>query len=198
MAKFDIEKLITKHTKDGNVDYTSLNEDLESQNRNIVASEVKKEANKYDKDLVIKEFLEVNEFKSIDEFNAFKKSGATADTEAVKRLEKELNDFKTKYEELVPLKAENTTYKNRETLRSKGTFTKDELDFIEFKINRLDGETFEEKLSAFVETNPDAFTPATPVLPKNVISTTGTKINHVTSEKLPFEKILEDKYGELK
>jgi len=191
MAKFNVESLISSNTVDGNVDYTKINEALEKQNKDIVKKEVSKEAKKYDKDTVIKEFLIEQEFKSLDEFTAFKKNGSTVDSETVKRVEKERDDFKLQYEQLVPLKGEISAYKNRAVLRSKGTFTPDELEFMEYKINKIEGESFEEKLTVYTEANPNAFT--TIPQPKNII-TTGSRTGVLPADgKLGWEKILEDK-----
>ncbi len=46
MAKFNIKELLEKHTSDGEVDYTKVNEELETQNRNIVVKESSKEIDK--------------------------------------------------------------------------------------------------------------------------------------------------------
>jgi len=194
--KFDIQKLITKHTDGDNVDYVKINEELDTQNKNIVAKEVNKESKKFDKDTVIKEFLMDNEFKSLDDFNAFKKNGATADTEAVKRVEKLLEASELKLKELIPLQGEVQAFKNRALLRTKGITDQDQLEFMEYKISKLDGESFEEKVTTYSEANPESFTQTPP--PKNIITTgskVGTKIG--TNEKLGWEKILEDKYGDL-
>lgn len=196
MAKFNIESLIAKHTEGDKVDYVKINDALEKQNKDIVAKEVTKESKKYDKDTVISEFLKEQEFNSMDEFTAFKKNGATADTEAVKRVEKERNEFKGKYEELLPLQGELASFKNRAMLRGKGITDQDKLEFMEYKINKLEGESFEDKVTAYGEANPDAFTEAPPVKP-NVI-TTGTKVggNPNPSEKLDWEKIVDDRYSD--
>lgn len=195
MAKFDIEKLITKHTDGENVDYTKVNDELDSQNKNIVAKEVAKETKKFDKDIIIDEFLKENEFKSMDEFNAFKKNGATADTEAVRRLETELIAANDKLKTIPTLQSELNTFKNQSLLRGKGNLTQDELEFIEYKINKLEGESFEEKYTKYVEANPDVFTEVQP--PKNII-TTGTKIGTKakTGETFGWEDMVDDRYGE--
>jgi len=196
MAKMNVESLIKKHTVDEVTNFAKVNEELQEQTVNIVAKEVAKETKKFDKDTVIKEFLMDNEFKSLDEFNAFKKNGATADTEAVKRLETEL---KTANESLAAkgnVEEQLNTYKNQSLLRSKGTLTADELEFYEYKINKLDGDTFEDKFNGFIESNPDVFTVESP--PANKI-TTGVKLGTKpqVGDKLGWEKILEDKYGDL-
>jgi len=137
-----------------------------------------------------------NEFKSLDDFNAFKKNGATADTEAVKRVEKLLEASELKLKELIPLQGEVQAFKNRALLRTKGITDQDQLEFMEYKISKLDGESFEEKVTTYSEANPESFTQTPP--PKNIITTgskVGTKIG--TNEKLGWEKILEDKYGDL-
>jgi len=192
--KFDIEKLIAKHTDGDNVDYAKVNEALDTQNKNIVAKEVGKEVKKFDKDTVINEFLTENEFKSVDDFKAFKKNGATADTEAVKRVEKALEELQIKHDALVPLQGEVQTFKNRATLRAKGITDPDQLEFMEYKINKLEGESFEDKVTTYSEANPDTFT-QTP-LPKNII-TTGAKLGTKTpNEKLGWESMVDERYGD--
>lgn len=192
----NVESLIKKHTVDEVTNFAKVNEELQEQTVNIVAKEVAKESKKFDKDTVIKEFLMDNEFKSVDEFNAFKKNGATADTEAVKRLENELKIANDNLKSKGDLEQELNTYKNQSLLRSKGSLTQDELEFYEYKIKKLDGETFEDKYNAFVETNPDVFTEV--VTPPNKI-TTGAKIGTKPKqgEKLGWEKILDDRFGDL-
>lgn len=197
MAKFNIKKIIDANTTDDTVNYEAVNKELETQNKNVVAKEIEKELAKVDKDTIIKEFLMDNDFKSLDDFTAFQKNGATPDTEAVKRIEKERDDFEKLYKDLLPLSNELATYKNQSLLRGKGTLTQDELEFYEYKINKLDGDTFEDKFNAFVETNPDVFKEGAPA---NVIKTTGTKTGTVIKQgdKAGFETILEDKYPNLK
>lgn len=194
MAKIDIEKVLAKYTVDGNVDYTKVNEELQTDTQNIVAKQVAKEAAKYDKESIVNEFLKENEFKSIDEFNAFKKNGATADTEAVKRLENELTTYKAQIEELGTYKAKAQSYEQRELLRNElPNADKDQLEFYEYKIGKLEGETFEEKLNAFKEASPEVFT----VTPPKPVTTGAVVSTKVKGEKLGWEEALAQKYPQL-
>jgi len=199
MAKFNVKKIIDDCTVDEVVDYAKVNEELELQNKNVVTKEVDKAVAKIDKDSIIKSFLLENEFESVDAFNAFKKNGATADTEELKRLKGELKvateTLDTKVKSELGLTNELATYKNLSLLRGKGNLEQDQLEFYEYKINKLEGESFSDKLDSFIETNPDVFA-VTPL--NNVIKTTGTKAGVVDKDgKLGWEKKLEEKYGEL-
>jgi hypothetical protein len=195
MAKFNIKKIIDANTVDEVVDYDKVNEELELQNKNVVAKEVAK----IDKDSIINSFLLENEFDSVDAFNAFKKNGATADTEELKRIKGELkiaNDtLKLKTDAELALTKELSPYKNQALLRKAELNGEKDIEYIEFQINKLEGETFEDKLNTYKATHPDVFTSPPPK--KNII-TTGTKTGTVVKgEKLGWEKELEKKYGEL-
>lgn len=195
MAKFNVKKIIDENTKDDVVDYVAVNKELETQNKNVVAKEIEKELAKVDKDSIIKTFLTENDFKDVDAFNAFKKNGATADTEAVSRLEGELkivNDaLKLKTDVELALNKELSPYKNKAQLRKAKLNSDSDIDYIEYQINKLDGDTFEDKLTAYIETNPDVFTEAPP---KSNILTTGAKIGTKPppGAKLGWETILEE------
>lgn len=195
MAKFNIKKIIDANTVDEVIDYNKVNEELELQNKNVVAKEVAK----IDKDSIINSFLLENEFESVDAFNAFKKNGATADTEELKRIKGELKDtneaLKLKTSAELALAKELSPYKNQAALRKAEINGEKDIEYIEYQINKLEGETFEDKLNTYKETHPDEFTPIQPQ--KNII-TTGTKVGTVVKgEKTGWEKKLEEKYGEL-
>lgn len=195
MAKFNIKKIIDANTTEDVVDYTAINKELETQNSNVVAKEIEKELAKVDKDGIIKTFLTENDFKDVDAFNAFKKNGATGDTEAVKRLEGELqiaNDaLKLKTDVEISLNKELSPYKHKSLLRKAKLNSESDIDYIEYQINKLDGDTFEDKLTAYIETNPDVFTEAPP---KPNVITTGAKIGNKppAGAKLGWEVILEE------
>lgn len=199
MAKFNIKKIIDGNTKDDVVDYDAINIELETQNKNVVAKEIEKELAKVDKGSIIKTFLNDNEFKSLDDFNAFKKNGATVDTEAVKRLEGELkivNDaLKLKTDVELALTKELSPYKNQALLRKAELNSESDIEYIEYQINKLEGETFEDKLTAYKETNPDVFTQTAP---KSNVVTTGVKLGNKppVGQKLAWETIVDNRYGE--
>ena len=105
MAKFDIEKLIQQHTNDGEVDYTKINEELETQNRNIVVKESKKEVEKLKDEQLTNLIKEIGvDGETIDDLKLYiKKLGGSTDEvkEQALKLEKDYNELKSKYEEEV-------------------------------------------------------------------------------------------------
>ena len=102
MAKFDIEKLIQQHTNDGEVDYTKINEELETQNRNIVVKESKKEVEKLKDEQLTNLIKEIGvDGETIDDLKLYiKKLGGSTDEvkEEALKLEKEYNELKSKYD----------------------------------------------------------------------------------------------------
>ena len=105
MAKFDIEKLIQQHTNDGEVDYTKINEELETQNRNIVVKESKKEVEKLKDEQLTNLIKEIGvDGETIDDLKLYiKKLGGSTDEvkEEALKLEKQYNELKAEYDKEV-------------------------------------------------------------------------------------------------
>ena len=146
---------------------------------------------------IINDFLKDNEFNNLDEFNAFRKNGATADSEAVTRLQKELDTYKNKsneYEtEISKLNGTITNYNSDKLLIKDGIEDEDKREFYKFKINKLDGETFEEKYSAFKNDNPDIFKEQPKQKPHISTNKPINRTNQNSDGDYPFEKILKER-----
>lgn len=196
----NLEQLIAQHTKDGVTDYKSIEEAVNKEINDTVAK------SKPDKDKLIADYksdwiasLGFEGVTDETQLKAYVKGTSNEWKEKYDGLKKEtdasLQEYGTKFTNYEKDLGELNTLRNQRLLRGKGVLDDEQLEFLEFKINKLDGETFEEKLNAYAESNPDTFTPPNPQ--KNVI-TTGAKIGSKaqTDSKLGWETIIDERFGE--
>lgn len=188
----DLQSMIEQHTKEGVVDYKSIQDAINQEINDTVAK------NKPNQEKLIADskdkWIQSLSFEGVEneaQLKAYVKGTSDEWKENYNNLETEYKSFKSGHEDYEALKNENSNYKSYNALRSKGVTDQDEIEFLTFKINKLDGESFDDKLAAYEGANPKTF--------QTQHITTGAKIGtkQVTSEKLDFEKILEDKYGDL-
>lgn len=192
MSKFSIEKAIEQSTVDGKLDSKALMKAIDESYVNpIVASK------KPDQEKLIAD----NKEKWIQSFNfegvaneaqlkAYVKGTSDEWKEKYSELEKDYNKIKESYSDYDSLQEKVNMYDNYAMLRNKGITDPEQLEFLTFKIGKLEGETFTDKLTAYEAEKPETF--------QEKQITTGARIGvKNNTEKLGFEEILEDKYGEL-
>ena len=144
MAKFDIKKLIDTHTTDGEVDYTKVNEELETQNRNIVVKESKKEVEKLKGEQLTNLIKEIGvDGETIDDLKLYiKKLGGSTDEvkEEALRLEKELKELQGKYEEEVnnrtKLEETQKEAKELELIKSLGVTDEKQIKYLKWDLSQ--------------------------------------------------------------
>jgi vacuolar-type H+-ATPase subunit I/STV1 len=184
----DLKGLIDKHTNEGVVDYKSIQDAINQEINDVVAK------NKPNQDKLIAESKDkwIEEFgfegvKNEAQLKAYVKGTSDEWKEQYNSLDKEYKSFKETHADYEDLKKQMSTYKQYEALRAKGVTDTDTLEFLAFKINKAEGETFEDKLTAYEVTNPNTF--------QETKVTTGAKIGaKVSTETLGFEEILNEKY----
>lgn len=164
MAKFNIEDLLAKHTTEGEVDYTKVNEELEVQNRNIVAKEANKEIDKIKDEVLSTVIKELGiEGTSIDDVKVYIKqvSGSTDEAkEEVIKLTTEYNKLKKQFEEEVNTRTQlETSVKDKtqtELLKSKlGLEDDKQIEFFKWDFNKKldDDTTFEDVVNTYIKEN---------------------------------------------
>jgi len=186
----DLQGLIEQHTKEGVVDYKSVQDAINQEINDVVAKNkpnqeklIAESKDKWIADLGFENVLNESQLK------AYVKGTSDEWKENYTKLENEYKSFKESTGDYNDLKSKLSDYENYNMLRSKGIQDDDSIEFLTFKINKLEGETFADKLTAYEASNPDTFQPQKKV-------TTGVKIGtKVTGEKLGFEKILDEKYN---
>lgn len=197
MKETNFQELVTKHTKDGVIDYKSIVEVINKEANDLLA------ANKPDKDKLIADYKS-------DWIASLGFEGVSDETQLKAYVKGTANEWKEKYnnlntetstkikeltEKVNTYSADSTelqSYKNKDLLRSKGIVDSDMMEFYEYKINKLDGESFTDKLEAFTKDNPEVFKAQAP---KN---TTGIRVGVTTgTDKPKWEQQLEEKYPDL-
>lgn len=190
----NFKALIEQHTNDGVIDYKTIEELVNKEINDTVAK------NKPDTDKLIAEskdkWIAELGFQNVEneaQLKAYVKGTSDEWKEKYNELETKYKTDLDKYADYGSLQEKVNTYSNYELLRNKGITDPDTLEFLSFKVNKADGESFEDKLKAYEEAHPDTFQSE-----KKTV-TTGVKIGIKPNpnEKLGFEKILEDKYGDL-
>lgn len=193
MSKFSIEQAIEKSTQDGKLDSKLLMKAIDEEYVNpIVASK------KPDQDKLIAEtkekWIQGLNFEGVEneaQLKAYVKGTSDEWKEKYSELEKQRNQELEGYKDYDSLQEKVRMYDNYSILQSKGISDPDTLEFLNFKINKLEGETFNDKLTAYEAMKPETF--------QEKKITTGARIGvKSNTEKLGFEEILEDKYGDLK
>jgi hypothetical protein len=163
MAKFDIEKLISTHTKDGEVDYTKINEELETQNRNIVVKEASKEVEKLKGEQLTNLIKEIGvDGESIDDVKLYiKKMGGSTDEvkEENIKLTKELENLKTELtnevESRTKIENEIKEKSQLELIKGLGVTDEKQIKFLKWDLSQQVSEdkTFEQVVAEYAKEN---------------------------------------------
>ncbi len=164
MAKFNIKDLLEKHTKDGEVDYAKINEELEVQNRNIVAKEASKEVDKIKEETLTGLIKDLGiDGNSIDDVKLYIKqvSGSTDEAkEEVIKLTTQINKLKKEYdaevENRTKLETDIRDKSQTELLKTKlGIDDEKQIEFFKWDFNRkVNEETpFEAVLESYIKEN---------------------------------------------
>lgn len=163
MAKFDIESLISKFTNDGKVDYAKVNEELETQNRNIVVKEASKEVEKIKGETlstIIKELGVDGE--TVDDLKLYIKqvSGSTDEAkEEVIKLTKQLQLKEKEYgdinEKLTKFETETKERHQTELIKKLGITDEKQVEFFKWDFNRkvTEEKTFDDVVSEWAKEN---------------------------------------------
>ena len=163
MAKFDIKSLIDKFTNEGTVDYTKVNEELETQNRNIVIKEASKEVDKIKEETLTNLIKELKvEGSTIEDVKLYiKQIGGSTDEakEEVIRLTTEYNKLKTDYDTEVEtrttIEAEAKGKKQIELIKGLGITEKKQIEFFQWDFNKqvTDDTSFEDVVTSYAKEN---------------------------------------------
>ncbi len=163
MAKFNVKDLIDKFTKDGEVDYAKINEELENQNRNIVVKETSKELDRIKEETLSNLIKELNiEGTSVDDVKLYIKqvSGSTdAAKEDVIKLTNEFNKLKKNYDAEVgkrtKLETDLTDKHQTELVRSLGITDEKQIEYFKWDFNKHVDETttFDDIVKQYKEEN---------------------------------------------
>lgn len=120
---------------------------------------------------------------SKEELAAYKKWQDDQKTAEEKRAEE--------VERLQTIEAENNTLKQERTIRRKGV-AEDDVEYVHFKVSKMDGEDFDEKLEDFLKENPkylaqDGGTTTTTGVPvkKGETSASNTSVRDLLKQKHP-------------
>jgi len=200
--KVNLEDYIKKVTgEDGVIDYSKGNELVEDDvlkfnSKNSPDMEtLKKEAYDLAQDDFIKG-LKIEGVETVDTFKThLSKLGAEDKAQEVIRLNQINNELQSKYDtldsEYSKVTKESTVFKNEKFLSDKKPNV--ELDYLTFKIDKLDGDTFEDKYNAFVanDDNKKFFEPVAPINQGD--SGTKRKTEIKDDVKAGFEKVLEER-----
>jgi len=203
MAKFKVnmEDYISKVTDaDGNIDYSKGNEMLESdvlkhQSKNVPNMEALK-AEAYD--LAKVDFIKEQNIEGVDSVDTFKqhlsKLGGEDKAQEVLRLSTANTELQTKYNDLEvnynTMTKESSNIRNAKLVSDKKPNI--EVEYLTYKIDKLDGDTFQDKFDAFIadETNNKYFEPVAPINQGD--SGVGTTKAVGDKMKMGFERILEE------
>jgi|AntAceMinimDraft_18_1070375.scaffolds.fasta_scaffold37337_2 hypothetical protein len=163
MAKFNIKELLEKHTSDGEVDYTKVNEELETQNRNIVVKESSKEIDKIKEETLASMIKELGvEGTNLEDVKLYIKqvSGSTDEAkEEVIRLTTEFNKLKKDYDsgvdKLTKIETETKDKKQTDLIKSMGVTEDKQVEFFKWDFNRqvTEDNSFEDVVSAYAKAN---------------------------------------------
>lgn len=144
MAKFDIKKLIDTHTKDGEVDYTKINDELEQQNRNIVVKEATKEVEKQQGEIIAKFVKELGvDGETIEDVKLYvKKMGGSTDEikEELLKLEKSYKELESNYQTEVETRTKYETEqketKELELIKSLGVTDEKQIKYLQWDLKQ--------------------------------------------------------------
>ena len=191
MAKFNIQEAIEQSTQDGKLDSVKLMGLIDENYVNPIVAK-----NKPDKDKLIaenkSEWIKSLGFEGVEneaQLQSYVKGTSNEWKEKHDTLLSEYGTFKDGVKDYNDLKGQLGMYQNYDVLRGKGVTDQDQLEFLTFKIGKLEGETFADKLTAYETANPKAFA-------SQPMTTGARRQNVITNDnKMDWERMLEEKHN---
>lgn len=186
MAKFDIKKLIEKHTKDDEINYEAINEEVNNQANDIIAKQ--KPNTEALKEEAKQEFLKEHSFDSVEAFKKFVEDKSNLASDELEAIKKEFESYKAETKDYADLKNKEREAQQNEVLTGTKISNKALLNALKVNAEKRLGTDvdFAKAVELELSENPDNYT-----INSDLTSGKSVRGGSITDEKLGFEKEIE-------